>query len=105
MSISTYFRPNIHQNGLEILGVNNGFNSGFNSDFKVYSLCNTGHNKWKALLPTKLQFKDDKNPTWLRILDVVGCSFPLLRRVYWPVLQECYAITNWKLVKFYLSCR
>jgi hypothetical protein len=23
MSISTYFRPNIHQNGPEILGVNN----------------------------------------------------------------------------------
>jgi hypothetical protein len=22
MSISTYFRPNIHQNGLEILGIN-----------------------------------------------------------------------------------
>jgi hypothetical protein len=35
MSISTYFRPNIHQNGPENLGVNNGFNSGFNSDLKV----------------------------------------------------------------------
>jgi hypothetical protein len=61
-----------------------------NSDFKVSSLYNTSYNKWKVLLPTKLQFKDDKNPTWHRILDAMGCSFPLLRRVYWPAFKECY---------------
>jgi hypothetical protein len=72
------------------LGVNNGFNSGFNSDLKVSSMYNTGHNKWKVPLPTKLQFKDDKNPTWRRVLDAVGCSLPLLRRVCWPTLEECY---------------
>jgi hypothetical protein len=32
------------------------FDSGFNSDLKVSSLYNTGHNKCKELLPTKLQF-------------------------------------------------
>jgi hypothetical protein len=42
-----------------------GVNSGFNSDFKVFSVYNTGHNKYKELLPTKFQFKVDKNPTWL----------------------------------------
>jgi hypothetical protein len=44
------------------LGVNNDFNSSFNN-LKVSSLYNTGHNKCKELLPTKLQFKVDKNPT------------------------------------------
>jgi hypothetical protein len=39
-------------------------NSRFNSDLKVSSLYNTSHNKCKELLPTKLQFKVDKNPTW-----------------------------------------
>jgi hypothetical protein len=57
---------------------------------------NTSHNKWKALLPTKLQFKDDKNPTWHRILDAVGCSFPLLRRVCWPALEECYDVATYR---------
>jgi hypothetical protein len=28
---------------------------------------------------------------WLWILDVVGCSFALLRGVCWPMLEECYA--------------
>jgi hypothetical protein len=41
-----------------------GIKSGFNSYLKVSSLYNTGHNKYKELLPTKLQFKVDKNPTW-----------------------------------------
>ena len=58
--------------------VNNGFNSDFNSDLKVSSLYNIGHNKQKALPLTKLQFKADKDPRWHRILDAVGCSFPLL---------------------------
>jgi hypothetical protein len=31
-------------------------NNGFNSDLKVSSPYNIGHNKWKELLPTKLQF-------------------------------------------------
>jgi hypothetical protein len=39
-----------------------------------------------------LGIKDDKNSTWHRILDVVGCSFSLLRRVCWPALEECYVI-------------
>jgi hypothetical protein len=56
-----------------------GFNRGFNSDLKVSSLYNIGHNKWKALLSTKLQFKDDKNPTWRRIL--VGCCWMLFSTV------------------------
>jgi hypothetical protein len=34
------------------------------SDFKVSSLYNIGNNKCKELLPTKLQFEVDKNPTW-----------------------------------------
>jgi hypothetical protein len=25
-------------------------------------------------------------------LDVVGCSFALLRRVYWPTLEEFYEV-------------
>jgi hypothetical protein len=37
-----------------------------------------------------LGVKDGKNPTWHRILDAVGCSFPLLRRNCWPALEECY---------------
>jgi hypothetical protein len=31
---------------------------------KVSSIYNIGHNKCKGLLPTKLQFKADKNPKW-----------------------------------------
>jgi hypothetical protein len=27
---------------------------------------------------------------WQWILDAVGCYFALLRRVYWPTLEECY---------------
>jgi hypothetical protein len=38
-----------------------------------------------------LQFKDHENLTWWQILDAVGCSFVLLRRAYWPALEECYA--------------
>jgi hypothetical protein len=38
------------------LHINSGYNSGFNSNPKVSSLYNTGHNKRKELLPTKLQF-------------------------------------------------
>jgi hypothetical protein len=38
-----------------------------------------------------LGIKDRENPTWLWILDAVGCSFVLLRRVCWPTLEECYA--------------
>jgi hypothetical protein len=34
------------------------------------------------------------HPMWRRILDVVGCSFALLRRVCWPVLEECYLIVE-----------
>jgi hypothetical protein len=26
------------------------------------------------------------------ILDAVGCSFFLLRRVCWPALEECYVV-------------
>jgi hypothetical protein len=32
-------------------------------------------------------------------LDVVGCSFALLRRVYWPMLEECYVGTRGLLAK------
>jgi hypothetical protein len=39
-----------------------------------------------------LGVKDRENPTWQRILDAVGCSFALLRRVCWPKLEECYVI-------------
>jgi hypothetical protein len=39
-----------------------------------------------------LGVKDRENPTWEWILDVVGCCFALLRRVCWPVLEECYVI-------------
>jgi hypothetical protein len=34
---------------------------------------------------------------WLWILDAVGCSFALLRRVCWPTLEECYV---WPLVEW-----
>jgi hypothetical protein len=44
----------------------------------------------KRFFQQNFNFKDDKNPMWRRILDAVGCSFPLLRRVCWPVLEECY---------------
>jgi hypothetical protein len=46
-------------------------NNGFTSDLKISSLHNTNHNKCKELLPTKLQFNLDKNPTWSRISDAV----------------------------------
>jgi hypothetical protein len=36
----------------------------YGSDLKVSSLYNIGHNKCKELLPTKLQFKVNKNLTW-----------------------------------------
>jgi hypothetical protein len=39
-----------------------------------------------------LGVKDDKNPKWRRILDAVGCSFSLLRRVCWPAIEECYVL-------------
>jgi hypothetical protein len=39
-----------------------------------------------------LGVKDRKNPTWRWILDAIGCSFALLRRVYWPVLEKCYEL-------------
>jgi hypothetical protein len=39
---------------------------------KVSPLYNISHKKCKELLPTKLQFKVDKNPTWTRIIDVVS---------------------------------
>jgi hypothetical protein len=54
-------------------------------DLKVSSLYSTvqyGHNKWKKAN------KDDKNPTWRRILDAVLSSYPLLRRVCWPRLKN-----------------
>jgi hypothetical protein len=49
-------------------------------------LYNTDHNKCKELLPTKLQFNLDKNPTWPRINDVVsnyktGSIGPTLKNV------------------------
>jgi hypothetical protein len=40
--------------------------------FKVFSLHNTRHNKRKELLPIKVQFKKDKNPTWTRIIYFVS---------------------------------
>ena len=58
---------------------------------RVISFYNSGHSRWKEVSSTKLQFKDRENPTWLWILDAVGCCFPLLRRVCWPALEECYA--------------
>jgi hypothetical protein len=36
------------------------------------TLYNIGHNKCKELLPTKLQFNLNKNPTWPKITDVVS---------------------------------
>jgi hypothetical protein len=48
---------------------------------------------------TKLQFKDREIPTWLWILDVVGCSFALLRRVCWPTLEECYGKRAYKILE------
>ena len=39
---------------------------------KVSSLYNIGDKKCKELLPTKLQFEVDKNPTWTKIFDVVS---------------------------------
>jgi hypothetical protein len=45
---------------------------------KVSSLYNIGHNKCKELFPTKLQFKVDKNPMWMKITNDV----PLQIRVY-----------------------
>jgi hypothetical protein len=79
-----------------ILGVNNDFNNGFKSDLKVSSLYNTGHNKCKELLPTKLQFKVDKNPTWpgsWMLLDVLfhcreGFAGPPLKNVMIPKLPH-----------------
>jgi hypothetical protein len=65
---STMAYPNF-KNGLKMafgpLAFNKGFNSGFNSDLKVSLLSNISQNKYKELLPTKLQFKVDRNPTWL----------------------------------------
>ena len=44
------------------------------NDLKVSSLYNIGHKKCKELVPTKLQFKMDKNPKLLRIriIDIVS---------------------------------
>jgi hypothetical protein len=42
------------------------------NDLKVSSLYNTSHKKCKELVPTKLQFKMDKNPKLLRIIDIVS---------------------------------
>jgi hypothetical protein len=60
----------------------------------VISFYSTGHSRWKEVSSTKLQFKDHENPTWRWILDAVGCCFALLRRVCWPVLEECYVHTQ-----------
>jgi hypothetical protein len=57
---------------------------------RVIFFYSTGHSRWEEVSSTKLQFKDRENPTWLWILDAVGCSFVLLRRVCWPTLEECY---------------
>jgi hypothetical protein len=53
------------------------FNSSFNSDLKVSWLYNIGHNKWKELLPTKLQFKVDKNPMWPGSWMLLDVWFPI----------------------------
>jgi hypothetical protein len=37
---------------------------------------------------------------WWWILDAVGCSFALLRRVCWPALEECYAASWWIFLDF-----
>jgi hypothetical protein len=44
-----------------------------------------------------LGVKDRENPTWRWILDAVGCCFALLKRVCWPVLEECYVWSCSKL--------
>jgi hypothetical protein len=68
------------------------FNSGFKSDpTELFPSI-------EEVSSTKLQFKDRENPTWLWILDAVGCSFALLRRVCWPTLEECYVLfSGWRI--------
>jgi hypothetical protein len=39
---------------------------------------------------TELQFKVDKNPTWLGSWIMLDALFSLYRRVCWPALEECY---------------
>jgi hypothetical protein len=52
-----------------------------------------------------LGVKDRENPTWRRILDGVGCSFALLRRVCWPALEECYVCAkDYNFVVLVVSC-
>jgi hypothetical protein len=67
------------------------------SVLKVSSLYNIGHNKCKELLPTKFQFKVDKNPTWRgswMLLDALfhvekGLLARPWRMLCWRSLQFC----------------
>ena len=47
------------------------------------------HNKCKELLPTKFQFKIDKNPIWPRITDVVSTVKQGLLACLWRMLCWC----------------
>jgi hypothetical protein len=54
------------------IGVFVGCGNRFEMGIVVSTLYNTGHNKYKELLPTKLHFNLDQNLRWPRITDVIS---------------------------------